>query len=68
VAEFQARSSRSATPPATELFDRIRDYAFNGANSSSGSSAPTCSPQGVQSSIGTPSPATFYPHVNQGLP
>jgi virulence factor Mce-like protein len=68
VPEFQQRSSRAPSPPATELFNRIRDYAFNGANSSAGSNAPPCSPQGVQPSIGTPSPATFYPHVNPGLP
>lgn len=65
---FQTRATQSPSPPATDLFDRLKKYAFNDQLNTALVNAPPCKQQGPLQSIGEIPETTTYLHVYQDNP
>jgi phospholipid/cholesterol/gamma-HCH transport system substrate-binding protein len=63
--DFAARATLSS---ADQLFETLKDFAFNDVLSTAGVAAPTCTKQGPQPSIGQIQELTDYLHVYQYAP
>jgi phospholipid/cholesterol/gamma-HCH transport system substrate-binding protein len=61
--DFQARTKKKNEKDATELFNRLKKYAFAEQTSSASIPAPGCAGQGPFEPIGRPGPATTYQHT-----
>jgi hypothetical protein len=61
---FDGANAAEQQAAATDFFNRLRDFAMNGENSTANLPAPPCIQQGPFQSIGQPQEFSQYLHVN----
>ena len=64
--DFTERVRETGDDADEDFFNRLKEYAFNGADNTDSMPQARCEKQGKFAPIGAPGPATDYPQVHNG--